>query len=42
MGGVQDLPNSGVGTGTVNGTPADQLGLASLPLTVRLQLTWRY
>ncbi|MFO1377930.1 MAG: TonB-dependent receptor [Steroidobacteraceae bacterium] len=42
MGGVQDLPNSGVGTGTVNGTPADQLGLASLPRTVRLQLTWRY
>jgi outer membrane receptor protein involved in Fe transport len=42
MGGVQDLPNSGVGTGTVSGVPADQLALASLPRTVRMQFTWRY
>ncbi len=42
MGGVQDLPNSGVNTGTANGIPADQLALASLPRTVRMQVTWRY
>ena len=42
MGGVQDLPNSGVNTGTVNGIPADQLALANLPRTVRMQMTWRY
>jgi iron complex outermembrane receptor protein len=42
MGGVQDLPNSGVNTGTANGIAADQLGLANLPRTVRMQLTWRY
>lgn len=40
--GVLDLPNSGSGTGTAAGVSADQIGLADLPRTVRLQITWRY
>ncbi len=40
--GVLDLPNSGSGTGTPGAVSADQIGLADLPRTVRLQLTWRY
>ncbi len=42
FGGVQDMPNTGVGTGTAGGIPADQLALASLPRTVQFQVTWRY
>ncbi|MBI1179703.1 MAG: TonB-dependent receptor [Alphaproteobacteria bacterium] len=42
FGGTQDLPNSGVGTGTAGGIPADQLALADLPRTIRFQVTWRY
>ncbi len=42
MNGVLDAPNSGSGTGTANAIPADILGLADNPRTVRLQLTWRY
>lgn len=41
MNGVLDVPNSGTGTGTANAVPADILGLADNPRTVRLQLTWR-
>ena len=40
--GVLDAPNSGSGTGTNVALPADMLGLADLPRTVRLQLTVRY
>jgi iron complex outermembrane receptor protein len=40
--GVLDAPNSGTGTGTANALPADILGFASNPRTVKLQLTWRY
>jgi outer membrane receptor protein involved in Fe transport len=40
--GVLDAPNSGIGTGTNNALPADMLGLADLPRTVRVQLTVRY
>ncbi len=40
--GVLDLPNSGSGTGTAGGVSADQIGLADLPRTVRLQVTFRY
>ncbi len=42
MNGVLDAPNSGTGTGTANALPADILGLADNPRTIRLQLTWRY
>lgn len=41
MNGVLDAPNSGTGTGTNAAVPADILGLADNPRTVRLQLTWR-
>jgi iron complex outermembrane recepter protein len=40
--GVLDAPNSGTGTGTATALPADILGFASNPRTVKLQLTWRY
>lgn len=39
--GILDAPNSGTGTGTATALPADILGLADNPRTVRLQLTWR-
>jgi outer membrane receptor protein involved in Fe transport len=39
VGGVVDAPNTGTGTGTAVATPADQIGFASLPRTVQLQLT---
>jgi outer membrane receptor protein involved in Fe transport len=39
--GILDAPNSGTGTGTANALPADILGLADNPRTVRLQFTWR-
>lgn len=42
VGGAFDLPNSGVGTGTVNAIAADHVGLVNMPRTVTLQLTWRY
>ncbi|WP_159979209.1 MULTISPECIES: TonB-dependent receptor [unclassified Novosphingobium] len=40
--GVVDGPGTGSGTGTAAGIHADQIGLISLPRSVRLQLTWRY
>ncbi len=40
--GILDAPNSGSGTGTNNALPADILGLADSPRTVRAQLTWRF
>ena len=36
-----DAPNSGTGTGTANALPADILGFADNPRTIRLQFTWR-
>jgi iron complex outermembrane receptor protein len=40
--GVQDAVGTGTGTGTNNAIPADQLGFADLPRTIRAQITWRY
>jgi iron complex outermembrane recepter protein len=40
--GVVDGPDTGSGTGTSAGIPADQIGFAALPRTVQLQLTVRY
>jgi len=40
--GVVDGPGTGSGTGTAAGIHADQIGLISLPRSVRLQFTWRY
>jgi iron complex outermembrane receptor protein len=40
--GVVDGPDTGSGTGTAAGVPADQIGFAALPRTVQLQLTVRY
>lgn len=40
--GVVDGPSTGSGTATPAGVFADQLGFASLPRTVQLQLTFRY
>lgn len=40
--GVVDGPSTGSASGGVTGTPADQLGFATLPRTVQLQLSWRY
>ncbi len=40
--GVVDGPFTGAGTGTANGTKADQLGFGSLPRTVQIELTKRF
>lgn len=40
--GVVDGPSTGSGTGTAAGIPADQLGFANLPRTVKVQLTKRF
>jgi len=40
--GVVDGPSTGSGTGTPAGVHADQLGFATLPRTVQVQLTVRY
>ena len=40
--GVVDGPSTGSGTGTPAGIPADQLGFANLPRTVRVQVTKRF
>lgn len=40
--GGTDAPNTGSGTGTATGVRADQIGFATLPRTVQLQLTFRY
>ncbi|MDH3673738.1 MAG: TonB-dependent receptor, partial [Gammaproteobacteria bacterium] len=40
--GETDLPNSGFGTGTTAGLPADPVGLVDLPRTVQLQYTHRF
>ncbi|WP_221794442.1 TonB-dependent receptor [Aquisediminimonas sediminicola] len=37
-----DAPNTGSGTGTVNGIAGDQIGFANLPRTVQAQITFRY
>ncbi|MCW1384916.1 TonB-dependent receptor [Novosphingobium sp. KCTC 2891] len=40
--GGTDAPNTGAGTGTTAGVIADQIGFATLPRTVQVQVTFHY
>lgn len=40
--GGTDAPNTGSGTGGINGIVADQIGFATLPRTVMVQATFKY
>lgn len=40
--GGTDAPNTGAGTGTTSGVIADQIGFASLPRTVQVEISFHY